>query len=46
MMTQKEKIIECLEKYAWNICTVDRFYMGNGISQKTLKMRSKHMQPG
>lgn len=46
MMTQKEKIIECLEKYAWNICTVDRFYMGNGITQKALKNAIKTYAAG
>lgn len=44
-MTQKEEITKCLAEYAWNICTVQRFYMGDSIPAKALKMQSKHMQP-
>ena len=36
-MTQKEKITKCLAEYAWNICTVQRFYMGDSIPAKALK---------
>ena len=45
-MTQKEKITKCLAEYAWNICTVQRFYMGDSILAKALKNAIKTYATG
>lgn len=45
-MTQREEITKYLEKYAWNICTIQRFYMGDGIPAKSLKNAIKTYATG
>jgi hypothetical protein len=45
-MTQKEEITKCLAEYAWNICTVQRFYMGDSIPAKALKNAIKTYATG